>query len=173
MYRDWRKHKILVFQFTFQSVTSCAQRGSWDIICPVLRNTQVKISERGRGGLVVRQAGTWDLGPFAAVLPHLHLDKRLLQQQNTKKLYGTKNNCVRAQLEQILDQKIQKDKKKKKTTTNNPTATSEQPGAKTGCWEQKQGTAHASCPQHHQKGGKPPKPAVQPDPWTHAYPHPK
>ena len=32
----------------------------------------------------------WDLGPFAAVLQGLHLDTPLLQQQNTKKLYGTK-----------------------------------------------------------------------------------
>ena len=46
-------------------------------------------------------AGTetgWDLGPFAAVLQCLHLDTPLLGQQNTKKLYGTKNNCMYAQL---------------------------------------------------------------------------
>ena len=36
----------------------------------------------------------WDLGPSAAVLQCLYLDTPLLQQQNTKKLYGTKNNCV-------------------------------------------------------------------------------
>ena len=36
-----------------------------------------------------------DLGPYSAVLAHGIL---LLQQQNTKKLYGTKNNCVHAQL---------------------------------------------------------------------------
>ena len=53
----------------------------------------------------------WDLGPFAAVLQCLHLDKPLLQQQNTKKLYGTKNNSVHAQLGQILRKKIQKDSK--------------------------------------------------------------
>ena len=34
--------------------------------------------------VVLRQA--WDLGPFAAVLPCLHLDKCLLELQNTKKL---------------------------------------------------------------------------------------
>ena len=38
----------------------------------------------------------WDLGPFAAMLQCLHLDTRLPEQQNTKKLYGTKNNCVHA-----------------------------------------------------------------------------
>ena len=34
----------------------------------------------------MRQA--WDLGPFAAELQYLHLDTPLLEQQNTKKLYG-------------------------------------------------------------------------------------
>ena len=33
-------------------------------------------------------------------------------------------------------------------------ATSEEPRAKTGCWEQKQGTPYAPCTQHHQKGGQ-------------------
>ena len=36
----------------------------------------------------------------------------------------------------------------------NPTATFEEPGAKTGSWEQKQSTAHAPCTQHHQRGGQ-------------------
>ena len=40
----------------------------------------------------------------------LHLDPPLLQLQNTKKLYRTKNNCVKAQLGQILDRKIQRQK---------------------------------------------------------------
>ena len=51
------------------------------------------------------------------------------EQQNTQKLYGTKNNCERAPLGQIL---VQKDKKRKK----NPTAISEEPGAKMECWKQ-------------------------------------
>ena len=51
----------------------------------------------------------WDLGPFAAVLQCLHLDKPLLKQQNTKKLYGAKNNYVPVQLGQILDKKIHRD----------------------------------------------------------------
>ena len=45
------------------------------------------------------------MGPFAAVRQSLHLDTPLLELQNTKKIYGTKNNCVDVQLEQILDQK--------------------------------------------------------------------
>ena len=32
--------------------------------------------------------------------------------------------------------------------------TSEEPGAETGCWEQKEGTAHGPCTQHHQRGGQ-------------------
>lgn len=35
----------------------------------------------------------------------LHLDKHLLQQKNTQKLCGTKNNCAMAQLEQMIDNK--------------------------------------------------------------------
>ena len=53
----------------------------------------------------------WDPGPFAAVLQCLHLDTPLLEQQNTKKPYGTKNNCMNAQLGQIMDRKIQKTEK--------------------------------------------------------------
>ena len=54
----------------------------------------------------------WDLGPFAAALQCLHLDTPLLEQQNTKKLPGTKNNCMHAQLGQILDPKDTKRPKK-------------------------------------------------------------
>ena len=35
----------------------------------------------------------WDQEPFAAMLQCLHLDKTLFQQQSTKKLKGTRNNC--------------------------------------------------------------------------------
>ena len=70
-----------------------------------------------------RQA--WDLGPFASVLQNLHLDKPLLEQQNTKKLYWTKNNNLHAQLGQILDTK---ETKKPKSQTAN----FEKPGA--GFW---------------------------------------
>ena len=87
----------------------------------------------------------WDLGPFA-VLQCSHLDTPLLKQQNTKKLYGTKNNCMHEQLGQIMGKKLQKTKK-------TPTATFEETGAKDGGQEQKQGTVHAPCTQHHKKGG--------------------
>ena len=70
--------------------------------------------------IILRQAGTWD--PLLQCL-HLHLDKHLLEQQNTKKLQGTKNHCIHAQLGQIMN-KIQKGHK--------PTAISEVPGAKAG-----------------------------------------
>ena len=36
-------------------------------------------------------------------------------------------------------------------------------------WKQKQGTAHSPCTQHHKGVSKPPKPPLQPDPWTHPY----
>ena len=64
--------------------------------------------------------------------------------------------------------RYEKTKKKKKILI----ATSEEAGAETGCWEQKQGAAHASSTQPHQRGGKPPKPPLRPNPWTHPYPHP-
>ena len=51
----------------------------------------------------MRQA--WDLGPFAAALQCLHLDTAILQQQNTKKLYGNKNNQMHKQLGQNLNPK--------------------------------------------------------------------
>ena len=42
--------------------------------------------------------------------------------------------------------------KKKNIHQKTPMTTSEEPRAKTGCWEQKQGTLYAPCTQHHQKG---------------------
>ena len=76
------------------------------------------------------EAGTWD-----PTLQCLHLDSPLLQQQNTKKLYGTKNNCMHVQLGQILDQKIQRDRKIQLPLLRS--------------LKQKQGTAHVPCIQHH------------------------
>ena len=58
------------------------------------------------------------------------------------------------QLGQIMDNKIQKDQ--------NPTATSEEPGAKVGCWEQKQGTVHAPWTQHHLSHPSGPTPGPAP-----------
>ena len=60
---------------------------------------------------VIQSETGWDLGPFAAVLQCFHLGTPLLQQQNTKKLSGTKNNCVHAQLGQILDKRYKETKK--------------------------------------------------------------
>ena len=53
-----------------------------------------------------------------------------------------------------------KDKKRPK----NPTATSEEPGAKTGVCET---IVRVLCTQRHLGVGKPPKPSLQPDPWPH------
>ena len=101
----------------------------------------------------------WDLGPLAAVLAP---DTHLLEQQNTKKLKGTKNNCPHEQLGQIMDKKIQK---------------AQMPLLKSR--EQRQGVGSKSrvlCmpPAHNiTKGvGRPPKPPLQSDPRTILYPHP-
>lgn len=56
----------------------------------------------------------WDLGPL---LQRHHQHTPLCQQRNIKKLYGTKNHHVHAQLGQILLDKTQRPK--------NSTATSE------------------------------------------------
>ena len=77
----------------------------------------------------MRQAGTWDLGPFSVVLQCLHLDITLFQQQSTKKLHGTKNNCVHVQLGQIQDQR---NKQTNKQTNKKPVSSFEEPGAKAG-----------------------------------------
>ena len=105
----------------------------------------------------MRQAWDWD-----PLLQCLYLDAPLLQQQNTKKLYGTKNNCACAlganSLEQILDAK---GTKRPKTSAS----TSEEPRTKTGLWGAKQ--EDYAFPLH-----RPPKPPLQPNPWAHTYPHP-
>lgn len=78
--------------------------------------------------------------------------KHLLQQQNIKKLQGTKNNCVQAQLDKLWTTRYKE--------TQRPTSTSEQPGAKAGS---------SACPLHT----TPPEPGYLPaDPWTHPQPHP-
>ena len=52
-----------------------------------------------------RNETDWHLGPFTAVLQHLHLDIPFLEQQNTKKLYGTQNNFMHVQLGQVQDKR--------------------------------------------------------------------
>ena len=54
----------------------------------------------------------WDLGPFTEVLQCLYLDVPLFQQQNMKKLHGTKNNCVHVQLGRIQDKRNKQTNKK-------------------------------------------------------------
>ena len=78
----------------------------------------------------LRQAGIQN-----TMLQCMVLEKALLEHQNTKKLYGTENNCMRVQLEQMLDEDTQKNKK-----PNCHSGVS----SKTRCWEQKQGTVYAS-----------------------------
>ena len=88
----------------------------------------------------MRQAWGWD-----PLLQCLYLDAPLLQQQNTKKLYGTKNNCACAlganSLEQILDAK---GTKRPKTSAS----TSEEPRTKTGLWGAKQEDYAFPCTDH-------------------------
>ena len=68
------------------------------------------------------------------------------------------------QLGQILNQKIQKDQK-------SPTAAFEEPGAKTGCWQKKPGTAHAPLQSISPEWwAKLPEPLLEPNPWTHSCP---
>ena len=80
---------------------------------------------------------SWNLGLFAAELTP---GTALLELQHAKKLHGTKNNCLHAQLGQNLHQKLQKGPK-------NPTAISEGLGAQSRYHEQKQGTSPAPCTQ--------------------------
>ena len=54
---------------------------------------------------------------------------------------------MHVQLDQILDPQNSERPK-------NQTDSFEEPGAKTECQEQKQGTAHTPCTQHHQGGGQ-------------------
>ena len=77
----------------------------------------------------------------------------LLEQQNTKKLYGTKNVCVHSQ-GKFWPPKTEKDPKTQLLLLRS--------------LEQKQGTKHTPCTHQHLKGGQKPLP----NPWTHPYPHP-
>ena len=70
-------------------------------------------------------------------------------------MYRTKNNCMHVQLDQILDPQNSERPK-------NQTDSFEEPGAKTECQEQKQGTTHAPCTQYQKGEGKPPKPPLYP-----------
>ena len=98
---------------------------------------------------------SWNLGPFApAVLQCLHLDIPLLEQQNTKKLYGTENSCMHAWLGQIRTKRYKRQNKK-------PTATSEELRAK--CWVLGAKAQYWACPLHSipQKDGQTTKTLLQ------------
>ena len=82
----------------------------------------------------------WDLGPFAAVLQCLHLDKRLLEQQNKRNYKGVKITACMLSWGNLWTRRYKKTKK-----TQLPLLKS---------WEQKQGTAHAPCTHHQQRGGQ-------------------
>ena len=71
-------------------------------------NTITSLSKAGRLGYRELYYGIWD--PLLQVLQCLLLNKPLLQQQNTKKPHGTKNNCMPVQLGQILDKRHKKTK---------------------------------------------------------------
>ena len=74
---------------------------------------------------VLGQTGTWD-----PLLQCLRLDTPLLGKQDTKKPYGTKNNCVACAAGTNSGKKIKK--KRPENGNPNPTATFEEPGAKAG-----------------------------------------
>ena len=99
----------------------------------------------------------WDLELFAAGLQCLQLDTPLLEQHDTKKLDVTKNNRA-CPVGANSEQKTQKDQNTQLTPLKS--------------LRQKQGPGHAPCTQHLQSQGKTPQPSLQPDPWTHPYPHP-
>ena len=80
----------------------------------------------------LRQVGTWD-----PLLQCLSLDTPLLEQQNIRKLYRTKNNRRQALLVQILDTRY--------TESKNPNCTFEDHGAKAGDGEHKAGYCTSSA----------------------------
>ena len=107
--------------------------------------------------MLLRQAGTWDLGPFAAVITP--------EQRSPRAAKETKGRKIAACLHSWG--KLWTSYKK----TKNPMAISEKPGAKTG---------YITCPREHHmphvpdttKGvGEPPKLFPWPHLWTRPYPY--
>lgn len=91
----------------------------------------------------LRQAGTWDPVPQS-----LHLDTTLLELEDTKKLCGTRNNCVYVQFWQIVDQKIQRKKNPSQLPFRRAWSKN------TGCVTPKQGTAYAPLHSAPQRDGQ-------------------
>lgn len=128
-------------------VPSHNHSGTRTPVCrPIGQPNDLTPSSPRPGGPLLRQAGTWNLESFAACL---HLDKRLLELHNTKKLHGTKDNWVCTQLRQIVV-KIQKDWK---------------PAALLRAGSH---SRVLSMPTTH-RGGQTTKLPLLPDPWTHPY----
>ena len=103
----------------------------------------------------MRQAGTWDpLLQCCNACPWTHLSSSNKIQRNCMGLKITVcmlgQHCMLGQLCACWGKFWTKDKKRPK----NPTAPFEEPGAKAGGQEQKQGTAHAPCTKHHLRGEK-------------------
>ena len=88
----------------------------------------------------------WDLGPFAAGLQCLHLDTPLSSSNEIQRNYmALKITTGMRSWGKLWTKRYKRPKLS--------TATSAELGAKTGCLEQKQGTAHAPCI-HHLRGGQ-------------------
>ena len=96
----------------------------------------------------------------------LHLDTPLLELQNTKKVYGTTNNCLHTQANSGPKDTKRKTNKQKQPTPQTPNAISEELEAKAGLLHM------PPCTHHLQRVGKLPKLPLQSDPWTHPYLHP-
>ena len=93
---------------------------------------------------------------YACTWTHLSSSNKI--RRNRKGLQGTV--CMH-----IWGKFWTKDTKRPK----NPVANFEEPGAKSGCGEQKQGAEQVPCTQHTRRVGQPPKPPPRPNPWTHPY----
>ena len=81
------------------------------------------------------------------------------------KLSRTKNNCVHAQLGQIMNNKIPKDKKA-------PLALLKSRAEKQGAGSKSRGLGMPPALSTNKAVGKPPKPPLWLDPWTCPYPTP-
>ena len=101
--------------------------------------------------MVVVMRQVW--GPLLQCCKCMQLNTRLLELQRAKKWYGTKNQHA---------WEAGANPGPKGSKRQNPTAISEEPGAKTEHWEQRDGTVHAPCTQHHKAVGEHPS---HPCPW--------
>ena len=112
----------------------------------------------------LRQAESWDLGPFAAVFAPGQMSSPASKYKNYKELKIIECICSWSQLwiRRYKPNKI-------------PTATSEVLEAKTGCQEQKQGTSHVPYIQNlgpKRWANHLSHPTSLQDPWTQSQLHP-